>query len=99
MISIKVTVMPLTLVILCVLSTNTQAASFPCCRRHMFGKLRFQEIKGFSVQNDFEHCSISAIIFHTKNGKKCFNPALEWVMDYVRQIEYMAQKVHQNARN
>ncbi|KAM4556473.1 C-C motif chemokine 20a.3 [Fundulus diaphanus] len=98
MISIKVTVMVATLVTLCILSTDTHAAYIGCCRRYMVGRIRFPDIKGFSVQNSTELCPISAIIFHTKNGKRCANPALEWVMDYVSRIEYMALKVHQKAQ-
>ncbi|XP_032420636.1 C-C motif chemokine 20a.3 [Xiphophorus hellerii] len=97
MVSMKVTVMMVTLVTLCVLATNTHAALY-CCRRHLPGKPRFSDIKGFSVQKQTEFCPISAIIFHTKKGKRCADPALEWVLDYVSRIEYVAQKVHQKAQ-
>ncbi|XP_038127725.1 C-C motif chemokine 4 homolog [Cyprinodon tularosa] len=98
MVSVKVTVVAVTLITLCVLASNKHAAYVGCCRRHIRGKIRFEEIKGFSVQNNTEVCPISAIIFHTKRGKACANPALEWVMDYVSRIEYQAQKVHQRAQ-
>ncbi|XP_017165712.1 C-C motif chemokine 20-like [Poecilia reticulata] len=99
MVSMKVTVMVVTLLTLCVLATNTHAALYTnCCRRYQLGKPRFSDIKGFSVQKKTELCSINAIIFHTKKGKKCADPALEWVLDYVSRIEYEAQKVHKNSQ-
>ncbi|XP_035993982.1 regakine-1-like [Fundulus heteroclitus] len=98
MISIKVTVMVATLVTLCILSTDTHAAHMSCCRRHMVGRIPFSDIKGFSVQKITELCPISAIIFHTKKGKRCANPALAWVMDYVSRLENMALDVHQKAQ-
>uniref|UniRef100_A0A3P9CTL4 C-C motif chemokine n=1 Tax=Maylandia zebra TaxID=106582 RepID=A0A3P9CTL4_9CICH len=52
-----------------------------CCRRYMRGKLPYSAIKGYSVQTDTEMCPINAIIFHTKKGKACANPALKWVID------------------
>uniref|UniRef100_A0A3Q2NSK2 C-C motif chemokine n=1 Tax=Fundulus heteroclitus TaxID=8078 RepID=A0A3Q2NSK2_FUNHE len=98
MISIKVTVMVATLVTLCILSTDTHAAYVSCCRRYMVGRIRFPDIKGFSVLNHSELCPFSAIIFHTTKGKRCANPALAWVMDYVSRLEYMALEVHQKAQ-
>uniref|UniRef100_A0A146VT27 C-C motif chemokine n=1 Tax=Fundulus heteroclitus TaxID=8078 RepID=A0A146VT27_FUNHE len=97
MISIKVTVMVATLITLCILSTDTHATYLGCCRRYMVGRIRFPDIKGFSVQNHSELCPVVAIIFHTAKGKRCANPALEWVMDYVNRIEYISLKVHQKA--
>ncbi|XP_035993983.1 eotaxin [Fundulus heteroclitus] len=98
MISIKVTVMVATLVTLCILSTDMQPAHIGCCRRYTVGRIRFQDIKGISVQNSTEQCPFSAIIFHTAKGKRCVNPALEWVMDCVNRIEYISLKVNQKAQ-
>ncbi|XP_043990921.1 C-C motif chemokine 20a.3 [Gambusia affinis] len=99
MVSMKVTVMMATLAALCVLATNTHAALYgSCCRRYIPVKPKFSDIQGFSVQKRTELCNISAIIFHTKKGKRCADPALGWVLDYVSRIEYEAQKVHQKAQ-
>uniref|UniRef100_A0A3P9CTN9 C-C motif chemokine n=1 Tax=Maylandia zebra TaxID=106582 RepID=A0A3P9CTN9_9CICH len=57
-----------------------------CCRRYMRGKLPYSAIKGYSVQTDTEMCPINAIIFHTKKGKACANPALKWVIDAIDRI-------------
>uniref|UniRef100_A0A3P9CTD9 C-C motif chemokine n=1 Tax=Maylandia zebra TaxID=106582 RepID=A0A3P9CTD9_9CICH len=51
-----------------------------CCRRYMRGKLPYSAIKGYSVQTDTEMCPINAIIFHTKKGKACANPALNLLL-------------------
>ncbi|XP_013877160.1 C-C motif chemokine 20a.3 [Austrofundulus limnaeus] len=100
MVSTKVTVTVITLVTLCALTIQTSAVHPGCCRRHIKGKLKFESIKGYSVQLLTEMCPISAIIFHLKSGKKCCtDPALDWVMDYVNRIRYEAQKVHQNAQS
>uniref|UniRef100_A0A3Q2NSP6 C-C motif chemokine n=1 Tax=Fundulus heteroclitus TaxID=8078 RepID=A0A3Q2NSP6_FUNHE len=82
----------------CLLFVLLSAGSKPaqayvsCCRRYMVGRIRYPDIKGFSVQNNSELCPISAIIFHTTKGKRCANPALEWVMDYVNRIETHLRK-------
>uniref|UniRef100_A0A3B3TL19 C-C motif chemokine n=1 Tax=Poecilia latipinna TaxID=48699 RepID=A0A3B3TL19_9TELE len=59
------------------------AAYIFCCRRYIPWKIPFSEIKGFSLQKSTELCPITAIIFHTKTGKRCADPTLKWVMDYV----------------
>uniref|UniRef100_A0A8C6WRH3 Chemokine interleukin-8-like domain-containing protein n=1 Tax=Neogobius melanostomus TaxID=47308 RepID=A0A8C6WRH3_9GOBI len=58
----------------------------PCCRRYSTTKLPFSKIIGLSIQTDREMCHINAIIFHTHKGKVCFNPASNWVMDYVNRL-------------
>uniref|UniRef100_A0A3B3Y770 C-C motif chemokine n=1 Tax=Poecilia mexicana TaxID=48701 RepID=A0A3B3Y770_9TELE len=83
MVSMRVTVMAATLVALCVLATNMHAAYIFCCRRYVHRKIPFSEIKGFSLQKSTDLCPVRAIIFHTKNGKRCADPSLKWVMDYV----------------
>uniref|UniRef100_A0A3B5Q264 C-C motif chemokine n=1 Tax=Xiphophorus maculatus TaxID=8083 RepID=A0A3B5Q264_XIPMA len=88
MVSMKVTVMMVTLVTLCVLATNTHAAYIVCCRRYLPGKLPLSEIRGFSLQENKELCQIRAIIFHTRKGERCADPTKKWVMDYVIHIEY-----------
>ncbi|XP_014898121.1 C-C motif chemokine 20a.3 [Poecilia latipinna] len=93
MVSMKVTVMVVTLVTLCALATNTQGAYIFCCRRYIPWKIPFSEIKGFSLQKSTELCPITAIIFHTKTGKRCADPTLKWVMDYVSRIESLAKKM------
>ncbi|XP_037537247.1 C-C motif chemokine 20-like [Nematolebias whitei] len=99
MVSTRVTVTAITLLTLCVLASQTSAAHPGCCRTYMKGKLRCQNIKGYSVQTSTEMCPISAIIFHLKSGQKaCTDPALEWVMTCINRIRYKAQKVHQNAQ-
>uniref|UniRef100_A0A8C6PSW7 C-C motif chemokine n=1 Tax=Nothobranchius furzeri TaxID=105023 RepID=A0A8C6PSW7_NOTFU len=69
-----------------------------CCRRYIKGKLRWETIKGYSVQPATEMCPINAIIFHTKMGKVCTDPALNWVIGYVSRIRFEAQKLHQKAQ-
>uniref|UniRef100_A0A3Q0SRH9 C-C motif chemokine n=1 Tax=Amphilophus citrinellus TaxID=61819 RepID=A0A3Q0SRH9_AMPCI len=96
MVSVKVVVMVIALVTIC-LTANTSAAYRLCCRRYMTGRLPGSAIMGYSVQTDTEMCPISAIIFHTKKGKACANPALKWVMDAVDRIRNKAQKVHQHS--
>ncbi|XP_013767004.1 C-C motif chemokine 20-like [Pundamilia nyererei] len=68
-----------------------------CCRRYMRGRLPYSAIEGYSVQTDTEMCPISAIIFHTKKGKACANPALKWVIDAIDRIRKKAQKIHQRS--
>ncbi|PWA25201.1 hypothetical protein CCH79_00005234, partial [Gambusia affinis] len=87
MVSMKVTVMMATLAVLCVLATNTHAALYGSCCRRYHPKPKFSDILGFSVQKRIELCNISAIIFHTKKGKRCADPAFGWVLDYVSRIE------------
>ncbi|KAK2822321.1 hypothetical protein Q5P01_022386 [Channa striata] len=94
MVSVRDSVMVITLLTLCLLATNTSAGYHECCRRYMTVKLPFVAIKGYSVQTNIEMCPINAIIFHTKKGKACTNPALDWVMDYVNRIRNKAQMVH-----
>uniref|UniRef100_UPI0037E8DC14 C-C motif chemokine 20-like n=1 Tax=Semicossyphus pulcher TaxID=241346 RepID=UPI0037E8DC14 len=94
MVSIKATVMVITLLTFCLLATSTSAVSPGCCRRYMKTKLPFPPIKGYSVQKSSEFCPISAIIFHTKKGQACTNPALNWVMEYVNRLRTQAQVVH-----
>ncbi|TKS79932.1 C-C motif chemokine 20 [Collichthys lucidus] len=87
MVSVKATVMVMMLLTICLLTTNTSAEKFGCCRSYIKFKLNFNNIKGYSVQNDTGVCHISAIIFHTKGRNSfCANPALDWVMDYVNRI-------------
>ncbi|XP_031599607.2 C-C motif chemokine 20-like [Oreochromis aureus] len=94
MVTIKAMVIVITLTIC--LTANTSDGYRYCCRRYMIGRLRDFEIKGYSVQTIKEMCPIDAIIFHTKKGKACTNPALKWVMDAVDRLRTKAQKVHQN---
>ncbi|KAI3375004.1 hypothetical protein L3Q82_021531 [Scortum barcoo] len=83
MVSIKATAMLIMLLTFCLLATDTSAAYYGCCRSYMKRKLPFPAIKGYSVQTVTELCPISAIIFHTKKGQVCTNPALDWVMEYI----------------
>ncbi|XP_070775558.1 C-C motif chemokine 20a.3 [Enoplosus armatus] len=94
MVSIKATVMVITLLTFCVLATSTSVGYYQCCRSYMTTKIPFRPIKGYSVQTVTELCPINAIIFHTKRGKACTNPALNWVMDYVDRLRNKAQRVH-----
>uniref|UniRef100_A0A3P9CT97 C-C motif chemokine n=1 Tax=Maylandia zebra TaxID=106582 RepID=A0A3P9CT97_9CICH len=68
-----------------------------CCRGYITGKLPYSAIKGYSVQTDTEMCPINAIIFHTKKGKACANPALKWVIDAINRIRKKAQRIHQHS--
>ncbi|XP_006810176.1 C-C motif chemokine 20-like [Neolamprologus brichardi] len=79
------------------LTANTSAAYPDCCRRYMTGRLPYSAIKGYSVQTVTEMCPINAIIFHTKKGKACANPALKWVIDAIDRIRKKAQKIHQRS--
>ncbi|KAL3988413.1 carbonic anhydrase 4 [Sarotherodon galilaeus] len=79
------------------LTANTSAAYRHCCRRYMTGRLPFAAIKGYSVQTDTEMCPINAIIFHTKKGKACADPALKWVIDAINRMRNKAQKIHQRS--
>uniref|UniRef100_A0A8C6PTQ2 C-C motif chemokine n=1 Tax=Nothobranchius furzeri TaxID=105023 RepID=A0A8C6PTQ2_NOTFU len=93
MVSVKVTV---TLVLLYALAVDEfTGMSYPeCCRRYIKGKLRWETIKGYSVQPATEMCPINAIIFHTKMGKVCTDPALNWVIGYVSQLtDHVARSV------
>ncbi|XP_042354362.1 C-C motif chemokine 20a.3 [Plectropomus leopardus] len=94
MVSIKATVTVIALLTVCLLLTNASAASYTCCQTYMTTKLPFSRIKGYSVQTITEVCHINAIIFHTKRGKACTNPALPWVMDYINRLRNKAQLVH-----
>ncbi|XP_026169416.1 C-C motif chemokine 20a.3 [Mastacembelus armatus] len=94
MVSFNVTVMVITFLTVCLLPTNTSAVYHECCRRYMKIKIPFVAIKGYSVQTDIELCPINAIIFHTKKGKACTDPSLNWVMDYVNRLRNKAQMVH-----
>ncbi|XP_038550756.1 C-C motif chemokine 20a.3 [Micropterus salmoides] len=94
MVSIKATVTVITLFTFCLLSTSTSAVYHGCCRSYMTTKIPFRAIKGYSVQTITELCPINAIIFHTKKGKACTNPALNWVMNYVDLLRNKAQMVH-----
>ncbi|KAK5919438.1 hypothetical protein CgunFtcFv8_023332 [Champsocephalus gunnari] len=91
MVSIKASVMVITLLTICLLATN---ASPVCCRNYMKTKIPFLKIKGYSVQTVTELCPISAIIFHTKKGKACTDPALNWVMYYVDRLRNKARMIH-----
>ncbi|XP_047446097.1 C-C motif chemokine 20a.3 [Mugil cephalus] len=93
MVSVKVTLMAIALLILCLQATNTSAYR-GCCQKYMKGKLPFRVIQGYAVQSVGEMCPINAIIFQTKKGKTCTDPALDWVMDYVNRLRNKAQKVH-----
>ncbi|XP_039877793.1 C-C motif chemokine 20-like [Simochromis diagramma] len=94
MVTIKAMAMVIALTIC--LTANSSDGYRYCCRRYMTGRLRDVDIKGYSVQTIKEMCSIDAIIFHTKKGKACANPALKWVMDAVDRLRNKAQKIHQN---
>ncbi|XP_041805741.1 C-C motif chemokine 20a.3 [Chelmon rostratus] len=94
MVSIKATAMAISLLTFCLLAANTSAAFHGCCRSYMKTQLRFSAIRGYSVQTITQLCPINAIIFHTKKGKACSNPALDWVMDYVNRLRNKAQIVH-----
>ncbi|XP_031711103.1 C-C motif chemokine 20-like [Anarrhichthys ocellatus] len=94
MASIKATVAVLTLLSACLLITNASAGHYGCCRSYMTAKIPFHKIKGYSVQTVTETCQINAIIFHTKKGKACVNPALNWVMQYINHLGNKAQMVH-----
>nr|AAU50525.1 small inducible cytokine A4 [Fundulus heteroclitus] len=100
MISIKVTVMVVTLVTLCILSTDTRLErQWPmmCCYNYLHHRIPFKGIEGFSVLNSTQ-CRISGIVFHTKRGRQiCANPADEWVMNYVRRLESKAEQVHEKS--
>ncbi|XP_024129959.1 C-C motif chemokine 20a.3 [Oryzias melastigma] len=93
MMSIKAAFIVIAFLTVCVQQTDA-ALGFRCCRKYMKGKLPFAIIKGYSVQKVTELCPINAIIFHTRKGNTCTNPALSWVMEYVERIRKRAQKVH-----
>ncbi|KAA8587305.1 C-C motif chemokine 20a.3 isoform X2 [Etheostoma spectabile] len=94
MVSIKAAVVGITLLTVCLLATNASPVRYGCCRNYMATKIPFSKIKGYSVQTVNEMCPINAIIFHTKKGQACTNPALHWVMDYVNRLRSKAQMVH-----
>ncbi|XP_037314544.1 C-C motif chemokine 20a.3 [Pungitius pungitius] len=94
MVSIKATATVLTLLSACLLATNVSAVNHGCCRSYMTARIPFSRIQGYSVQTMTEMCHINAIIFHTKKGKACTNPALHWVMQYVNHLRIKAQLVH-----
>ncbi|XP_040000249.1 C-C motif chemokine 20a.3 [Xiphias gladius] len=94
MVSIKTALTVITLLTICLLATDTSALNPECCRRYMLTKIPFTAIRGYSVQTHKELCSLNAIIFHTRKGKACTNPALNWVMDYVDRLRNRAQMVH-----
>ncbi|XP_035861654.1 C-C motif chemokine 20a.3 isoform X2 [Sander lucioperca] len=94
MVPIKATVMVITLLTICLMATNTSTVRHGCCRNYMALKIPFANIKGYSVQTVTELCPINAIIFHTKKGQACTNPALHWVMDYINRLRSKAQLVH-----
>uniref|UniRef100_A0A8C8DD55 C-C motif chemokine n=1 Tax=Oryzias sinensis TaxID=183150 RepID=A0A8C8DD55_9TELE len=97
MVSVKVAFIVIAFLAVC--SEQTDAAmGFRCCRTYMKGRLPFPIIKGYSVQTITELCPINAIIFHTRKGKTCANPALNWVMEYVERLRKLAQKVHNESR-
>ncbi|RVE61835.1 hypothetical protein OJAV_G00174290 [Oryzias javanicus] len=93
MVSIKVAFILMAVLAVCVQQTDAAMGS-RCCRKYMKNKLPFPIIKGYSIQDLTEFCPINAIIFHTRKGKTCANPALSWVMEYVERIRKRAQKVH-----
>ncbi|XP_008280484.1 C-C motif chemokine 4 homolog [Stegastes partitus] len=97
MVSIKVTVMAITLVTLCLLDTN-HAVNHKCCPRYMTVKIPFSAIKGYSVQTVRE-CPFDAIILHTKKGKACVKPGWDWPVQYVAHIRTRAQKVHETSQH
>uniref|UniRef100_A0A665T567 Chemokine interleukin-8-like domain-containing protein n=1 Tax=Echeneis naucrates TaxID=173247 RepID=A0A665T567_ECHNA len=69
-----------------------------CCRRYMKTRVPFGVIRGYSVQRETELCPINAIIFHTKRGKACTDPAFNWVMEYVNRLRNAAQLVHKTSK-
>ncbi|XP_034039072.1 C-C motif chemokine 20a.3 [Thalassophryne amazonica] len=93
MVQIKGLILLLTI---CLSDVCTSAAyhSHGCCRQYTRGKIPLNNIKGYSVQTVKEMCPINAIIFHTKRGKVCTNPAFDWVMDYVNHLRKKAEIVH-----
>uniref|UniRef100_A0A3P8SRI7 Chemokine interleukin-8-like domain-containing protein n=1 Tax=Amphiprion percula TaxID=161767 RepID=A0A3P8SRI7_AMPPE len=97
MVSIRVTVMAITLVTLCLVATNN-AVRPRCCSKYMTVKLPFHIIKGYSVQTVTEMCPLDAIIFHTSKGKACTDPALNWVIEYVERLRAKAQYVHKTSQ-
>ncbi|XP_022057766.2 C-C motif chemokine 20a.3 [Acanthochromis polyacanthus] len=97
MVSVRLTVMAITLVTLCLVATN-EAVSSRCCSKYMTVKLPFRIIKGYSVQTVTEMCPLDAIIFHTSKGKACTDPALKWVIDYVEILREKAQLVHKTSQ-
>ncbi|KAK5859891.1 hypothetical protein PBY51_021410 [Eleginops maclovinus] len=94
MVSIKASVMVITLLTICLLATNASPVHHGCCRSYMKNKIPCFKIKGYSVQTVTELCPINAIIFHTGKGKACTNPALNWVMDCVNRLRNKAHIVH-----
>ncbi|KAK7945703.1 hypothetical protein WMY93_001431 [Mugilogobius chulae] len=94
MVSAKAQVPLLLLSALCLLTLNTSEAYNACCRRYSSIKLPFSMITGLSIQTITQICNINAIIFHTKRGKACFDPASNWVMDYVNRLRNKAHMVH-----
>ncbi|XP_071392944.1 C-C motif chemokine 20a.3 [Centroberyx affinis] len=94
MVQIRATEMALMLLAIGLLVAHTTAVRHECCRSYTRSRIPFRAIKGYSVQTDTEMCHISAIIFHTRKGKACTNPALDWVMQYVNRLRNKAQMVH-----
>ncbi|XP_029381281.1 C-C motif chemokine 20a.3 [Echeneis naucrates] len=95
MMSIKLIVISLSI---CLLATHTSAVYVECCRRYMKTRVPFGVIRGYSVQRETELCPINAIIFHTKRGKACTDPAFNWVMEYVNRLRNAAQLVHKTSK-
>ncbi|XP_074544744.1 C-C motif chemokine 20a.3 [Halichoeres trimaculatus] len=95
MVSVKAVVMVLTLLTVCLMTSNASAAQPRCCHWYSKTKPAFSEIKGYSVQPNTGMCRINAIIFLLKKGKLvCANPAKDWVMDYINRLRNKAQTIH-----
>uniref|UniRef100_A0A8C9X4Y3 C-C motif chemokine n=1 Tax=Sander lucioperca TaxID=283035 RepID=A0A8C9X4Y3_SANLU len=93
-ISISIYIISIYCPALITISTTFTSLRHGCCRNYMALKIPFANIKGYSVQTVTELCPINAIIFHTKKGQACTNPALHWVMDYINRLRSKAQLVH-----
>ncbi|XP_029970031.1 C-C motif chemokine 20a.3 [Salarias fasciatus] len=94
MASVRVRVMLMVLLSVCHLLPHSSAVYYECCRKYSSTKIAFVNIRGYSVQTMTEMCPINAIIFHTKRGRVCTNPALNWVMDYIDRLRRTARMVH-----
>ncbi|XP_059915387.1 C-C motif chemokine 20a.3 [Gadus macrocephalus] len=93
---VKGLMMALLLATIWLYATPTSAAPHACCREFTRGKLPFRVIKGYSVQSVKELCPIDAIIFHTKKGQACADPALFWVQNYINRISRKARTLNQS---
>ncbi|KAL7373248.1 hypothetical protein ABVT39_002267 [Epinephelus coioides] len=78
------------LIILSTFIDSTQSAS--CCMRYVNRRMKCHHLLGYTIQNIYTSCDISAVIFHLPGRFLCADPSSSWTQRGMKCIDERRKK-------